>query len=170
MFSQEEMYDGADIIGGNEVQIIFSEEDDEVLNISLVGHEEENSVDLSGFLGDIIPEAEEGSVFDIRTELRAFVMEVKKIRNPLTHEEYLNALIESLGQQKRERVYPVVEGGSDDLNKIGKTLFNILKIHPKKFKEFLFAGLEEIIVTLFFTFVILHSGTHCSGLGNGSKI
>jgi len=148
MFSQEEMDNGADIIEGNEDQIIFSDEAyEEVLNISLVGHEEENSVDLSGIFVD-----DEGHGFDILEYLRNFVFEIWKIRYPLTPEEYLDELIESLGQQKRERVYPVVEGASDDLNKIGRTLFNILKIHPKKLKEFLFAGLIEIYFHFIFYF------------------
>jgi len=127
-------------------------------------------VDLSGFLGDIIPEAEEGSVFDIRTELKAFVMEVKKIRNPLTLEEYLNALIDSLGKQKREeRVYPDGGDPNSNLNKIGRTLFDILKVHPKKFKEFLGAGLEEkFYLSLIFDFCdhFFHSWTHCSVPGS----
>ena len=143
MFSQEEMDNGADIIEGNEDQIIFSDEAyEEVLNISLVGHEEENSVDLSGIFVD-----DEGHGFDILEYLRNFVLEVKKIRNALHHitpEEYLNALIENLGQKREERVYPAVGDPNSNLNKVGKTLFDILKVHPKKFKEFLGAGWKEI--------------------------
>jgi len=147
MSSPEEMDDGDDIIGGNEVQIIFSDEDDEeVLNISLIGHEEENSVDLSAIFVD-----NGGEGFDILEYLRNFVFEIWKIRYPLPA-EYLDALIENLGKQKREeRVYPVVEGVNSNLKNIGETLFDILKVHQKKFKEFLGAGLEEIF-HLFFTF------------------
>ena len=149
MFSNEEMYDGDDIIGGNEVQIIFSDEaDDEVLNISLIGHEEENSVDLSAIFVD-----NEGHGFDILEYLRNFVFQVRRIKQPLKPEEYLDALIDSLGKQKREeRVYPVLGDPNSNLNKIGKTLFNILKIHQKKFKEFLGAGWKKYILNLFFTF------------------
>jgi len=144
MSSPEEMDDGDDIIGGNEVQIIFSdEEDDEVLNISLIGHEEENSVDLSRIFVD-----NEGEGFDILEYLRNFVFQVQQIDLP---EEYLDALIENLEKQKREeRVYPVVEGVSDDLTNIGKTLFDILKVHQKKFKEFLGAGWKK-----YFTYFLL---------------